>query len=166
MQGADWLMVKPGLPYLDVLLAVRQATSLPVAAYHVSGEYSMLKAAAAQGWLNYESYALPASLPSDADQSSHLFLRGQVPFGKLAEPAQGGSRHHLHLWRPRRSSSPPGQIQGPPVPVGRRGTSLARTIKTCISVATRREAPSFMSHHSVGKRVRMLPWRRSRLGSQ
>jgi porphobilinogen synthase len=51
-------MVKPGLPYLDVILAVKQATALPVAAYHVSGEYAMLKAASAQGWLNYDSYAL------------------------------------------------------------------------------------------------------------
>jgi porphobilinogen synthase len=51
-------MVKPGLPYLDVILAVKQATALPVAAYHVSGEYAMLKAASAQGWLNYDSYAI------------------------------------------------------------------------------------------------------------
>jgi porphobilinogen synthase len=58
-QGADWLMVKPGLPYLDVILAVKEATALPVAAYHVSGEYAMLKAAAANGWLNYDSYAPP-----------------------------------------------------------------------------------------------------------
>lgn len=50
-------MVKPGLPYLDVVLAVKQNTTLPVAAYHVSGEFSMLKAAAAQGWIRYEAYA-------------------------------------------------------------------------------------------------------------
>ena len=56
-------MVKPGLPYLDVVLAVKQNTNLPVAAYHVSGEFSMLKAAAAQGWLNYEEYGLPSLSP-------------------------------------------------------------------------------------------------------
>ena len=50
--GADILLVKPGLPYLDVVLRLRQSTSLPVAAYHVSGEYSMLKAAAERGWLD------------------------------------------------------------------------------------------------------------------
>jgi porphobilinogen synthase len=53
-EGADWLMVKPGLPYLDVIRAVRERTSLPVAAYHVSGEYAMLKAAAERGWLDFD----------------------------------------------------------------------------------------------------------------
>lgn len=52
-EGADWLMVKPGLPYLDVIASVRQHSALPVAAYHVSGEYAMLKAAAERGWLDY-----------------------------------------------------------------------------------------------------------------
>ena len=53
-EGADWLMVKPGLPYLDVLRFVREHTNLPVATYHVSGEYAMLKAAARNGWLDYD----------------------------------------------------------------------------------------------------------------
>src|SRR6185295_17687110 len=51
-EGADMLMVKPALPYLDVVRRVKDATGAPVAAYHVSGEYSMLKAAAAKGWLD------------------------------------------------------------------------------------------------------------------
>ncbi len=51
-EGADILMVKPGLPYLDVLAAVRDAVDLPVAAYHVSGEYAMVMAAAENGWLD------------------------------------------------------------------------------------------------------------------
>src|SRR5215203_4931689 len=51
-EGADVLMVKPALPYLDVIRRVREATNLPVAAYNVSGEYSMLKAAAQNGWLD------------------------------------------------------------------------------------------------------------------
>jgi porphobilinogen synthase len=51
-EGADMLMVKPGLPYLDVLRRVREAFELPLAAYNVSGEYSMVKAAAANGWLD------------------------------------------------------------------------------------------------------------------
>jgi porphobilinogen synthase len=51
-EGADWLMVKPGLPYLDVIRAVRESTLLPLAAYNVSGEYSAVKAAAANGWLD------------------------------------------------------------------------------------------------------------------
>jgi len=51
-EGADMLMVKPALAYLDVIAAVRSATTLPLAAYNVSGEYSAVKAAAANGWLD------------------------------------------------------------------------------------------------------------------
>ncbi len=54
-EGADILMVKPALPYLDVLLALRQAFHVPLAAYQVSGEYSMLKAAALKGWIDEAS---------------------------------------------------------------------------------------------------------------
>ena len=53
-EGADIVMVKPALPYLDVLRQVRDAVDAPVAAYNVSGEYAMLKAAAANGWLDEE----------------------------------------------------------------------------------------------------------------
>jgi porphobilinogen synthase len=53
-EGADLVMVKPALPYLDVIRAVREAVDRPVAAYNVSGEYSMLKAAAARGWIDEE----------------------------------------------------------------------------------------------------------------
>src|SRR6478752_237608 len=53
-EGADILMVKPGLPYADVIRRVRELTALPVAVYHVSGEYSMLKVAAERGFLDYE----------------------------------------------------------------------------------------------------------------
>jgi porphobilinogen synthase len=60
-EGADFLMVKPALPYLDVVYRVRQAfPQLPLAAYNVSGEYSMLKAAAANGWLDERTVALEA----------------------------------------------------------------------------------------------------------
>jgi porphobilinogen synthase len=51
-EGADVLMVKPAVPYLDVISRVKQETGAPVAAYHVSGEYSMLKAASGKGWLD------------------------------------------------------------------------------------------------------------------
>lgn len=51
-EGADIVMVKPALPYLDVLADVAAQSSVPVAAYHVSGEYSQIEAAAAQGWLD------------------------------------------------------------------------------------------------------------------
>jgi porphobilinogen synthase len=51
-EGADILMVKPALPYLDVISRVRAQSALPIAAYHVSGEYAMIKAAAQRGWLD------------------------------------------------------------------------------------------------------------------
>jgi len=51
-EGADIVMVKPALPYLDVVRAVREAVDVPVAAYNVSGEYAMVKAAAANGWID------------------------------------------------------------------------------------------------------------------
>ena len=59
-EGADIVMVKPALPYLDVVRRVREATDLPVAAYNVSGEYSMLKAAAQNGWLDEERAVMEA----------------------------------------------------------------------------------------------------------
>jgi porphobilinogen synthase len=59
-EGADIIMVKPALPYLDVLRRVRATTDLPVAAYNVSGEYAMVKAAAQNGWLDEERAVLEA----------------------------------------------------------------------------------------------------------
>ncbi len=53
-EGADILMVKPGMPYLDIISLLRQEFTLPIAAYQVSGEYSMIKAAAQNGWLSEE----------------------------------------------------------------------------------------------------------------
>ncbi|MEE6259422.1 porphobilinogen synthase [Plantactinospora sonchi] len=53
-EGADLVMVKPGLPYLDVIAAVRDEVDVPVAAYQISGEYSMVEAAAANGWIDRE----------------------------------------------------------------------------------------------------------------
>jgi porphobilinogen synthase len=59
-EGADMLMVKPATPYLDVVRQVKDATAAPLAAYHVSGEYSMLKAAAEQGWIDERAAVLEA----------------------------------------------------------------------------------------------------------
>jgi porphobilinogen synthase len=53
-EGADMVMVKPGLPYLDIIRRVKDAFAVPTFAYHVSGEYAMLRAASQNGWLNYE----------------------------------------------------------------------------------------------------------------
>ena len=61
-EGADMLMVKPALPYLDVLAALRRRFDLPLAAYHVSGEYAMLKAAAERGWIDYDRVMMESLL--------------------------------------------------------------------------------------------------------
>ncbi|HKE14353.1 MAG TPA: porphobilinogen synthase, partial [Kofleriaceae bacterium] len=59
-EGADIVMVKPALPYLDIIRAVADEVDLPLAAYNVSGEYSMLKAAAEKGWIDYDRAVLEA----------------------------------------------------------------------------------------------------------
>jgi porphobilinogen synthase len=72
-EGADIVMVKPALPYLDIVRAAKDATGFPMAAYHVSGEYAMLKAAAANGWLD-ERRAVLESLTSIRRAGSDLIL--------------------------------------------------------------------------------------------
>ena len=57
-EGADIVMVKPALAYLDVIAEVRSEFDVPIAAYNVSGEYAMLKAAAERGWIDYEKTML------------------------------------------------------------------------------------------------------------
>ncbi len=61
-EGADLIMVKPALAYLDIIQRVREATTLPVAAYNVSGEYAMLKAAAERGWIDHDRAVLETLL--------------------------------------------------------------------------------------------------------
>ncbi|HMQ70922.1 MAG TPA: porphobilinogen synthase [Rubrivivax sp.] len=61
-EGADMVMVKPGMPYLDIVRRVKDAFRMPTFAYQVSGEYSMLKAAAAQGWLDHDAVMMEALL--------------------------------------------------------------------------------------------------------
>jgi porphobilinogen synthase len=65
-EGADMFMVKPGMPYLDIVRRVKTELSVPTFAYQVSGEYAMLKAAAANGWLDDKACALEACWPSSA----------------------------------------------------------------------------------------------------
>ena len=61
-EGADIVMVKPALAYLDVLRQVRDAVDVPVAAYNISGEYAMVEAAAANGWIDREAAILETLL--------------------------------------------------------------------------------------------------------
>jgi porphobilinogen synthase len=77
-EGADIIMVKPGLPYLDVVRAVKQAVSVPVSVYNVSGEYAMIKAAAQNGWLDEEqamAEALIAFKRAGADLIATYFAK-------------------------------------------------------------------------------------------
>lgn len=61
-EGADMVMVKPGMPYLDIIRSVKDKFPVPVFAYQVSGEYAMLKAAAAQGWLDFDTVMMESLL--------------------------------------------------------------------------------------------------------
>jgi porphobilinogen synthase len=61
-EGADMVMVKPGMPYLDILYRVKQAFSMPTFAYQVSGEYAMIKAAAQNGWLDHDKVMMESLL--------------------------------------------------------------------------------------------------------
>ncbi len=121
-EGADIVMVKPALPYLDVIRAVAETSDRPVAAYNVSGEYAMVKAAAARGWVDEDrmmreiltsirragaDVILTYHAKDFARQAGMTRLRGAVRAGEGGHPRrrvepgaglQGGGRH-------RRSSS-------------------------------------------------------------
>jgi porphobilinogen synthase len=82
-EGADMLMVKPATVYADVIRYVREISSLPIAAYHVSGEYAMLKAAAQNGWLNYEQCLLEALLGLRRAGADVIFTYGALDAARL-----------------------------------------------------------------------------------
>lgn len=87
-EGADLLMVKPGLPYADVIRLVRQNSTLPVAAYHVSGEYAMLKAAAERGWIDYERCLLESLTCLRRAGADVIFTYGALEAAELLSAAQ------------------------------------------------------------------------------
>jgi porphobilinogen synthase len=62
LEGADFLMVKPALAYLDIIALLKENSNLPIAAYNVSGEYAMVKAAAMNGWIDGEKAMLESLL--------------------------------------------------------------------------------------------------------
>jgi porphobilinogen synthase len=82
-EGADWLMVKPGLPYADVIRHVRDLTALPVATYQVSGEYAMLKAAAQNGWLDYDQAIVETLLCLRRAGADIIFTYAAIEAAKL-----------------------------------------------------------------------------------
>ncbi len=88
-EGADLVMVKPALPYLDVLAAVRAEVDVPVAAYHVSGEYAMLAAAAERGWIDRSAAALEVvgSIKRAGADVVLTYLAGEL--AELLDPVRG-----------------------------------------------------------------------------
>ena len=82
-EGADMVMVKPGLPYLDIIRRVKDAFSVPTFAYHVSGEYAMLRAAAANGWLNYDKCLLETLLSFKRAGCDAVLTYGAVDAARL-----------------------------------------------------------------------------------
>jgi porphobilinogen synthase len=82
-EGADILMVKPGLPYMDVVRFVREHSKLPVAVYHVSGEFAMLKAAAQNGWLDYDKCLLESLLGLRRAGADIIFTYGALEAAEL-----------------------------------------------------------------------------------
>lgn len=84
-EGADIVMVKPGMPYLDVVCAVKQNFNIPVSVYNVSGEYAMIKAAAEKGWLNEEEVMMESLLAfkrAGADLIATYFAKQAARFLK------------------------------------------------------------------------------------
>jgi len=82
-EGADWILIKPGLPYLDVVRLARENTSLPVAVYHVSGEFAMLKAASQNGWLDYDACLLETLTAFKRSGADIIFTYGAVDAARL-----------------------------------------------------------------------------------
>jgi porphobilinogen synthase len=82
-EGADLLMVKPALPYLDVLADLRRRWDLPLAAYHVSGEYAMLKAAAERGWLDYDRVLMESLIAIRRAGADLIVTYGAVDAARL-----------------------------------------------------------------------------------
>ena len=78
-EGADIVMVKPALAYLDIIREVKNAVNVPVSAYNISGEYAMIKAAAKMGWIDEEK-AIIGNIDfhekSRRRSNSHLFCKG------------------------------------------------------------------------------------------
>ena len=82
-EGADMVMVKPGLPYLDVITRVKETFHIPTFAYHVSGEYAMLRAAADNGWLDYDQCLFEALLSFKRAGCDGVLTYGALDCAKL-----------------------------------------------------------------------------------
>jgi len=82
-EGADMVMVKPGLPYLDIVHRVKESFGVPTFVYNVSGEYAMLKAAAAQGWLDYDRVLMESLMAFKRAGADGILTYAAVEAAKL-----------------------------------------------------------------------------------
>ena len=105
-EGADMLMVKPALPYLDILAALRQRFDLPLAAYHVSGEYAMLKAAAERGWIDYDRVMMESLVAIRRAGADLILTYARARGGAAAGRGVGGMNVLHDLWNAPSRSSP------------------------------------------------------------
>lgn len=88
-EGADMLLIKPGLAYLDIVSKVRETTNLPLGAYHVSGEYSMVKAAAQNGWIDGERVMYECLLSFKRAGADFIFTYAAREIAELLERESG-----------------------------------------------------------------------------
>lgn len=86
-EGADMVMVKPGMPYLDVIARVKDSVSTPLFAYHVSGEFAMLKAASEKGWLDYDTCLTETLIGFKRAGCSGILTYGAIDMAKLLKNA-------------------------------------------------------------------------------
>jgi porphobilinogen synthase len=84
-EGADMVMVKPGMPYLDIVRRVKDEFGVPTYAYQVSGEYAMLKAAAERGWLDYEKCLLESLVCLKRAGADVIFTYGAIDAARLLQ---------------------------------------------------------------------------------
>lgn len=88
-EGADIVMVKPGLPYLDVLWRVKDAFKLPTFVYHISGEYAMLKAASQNGWLDYDKCLLESMIAFRRAGADSILTYAAPEVARLLQQSDG-----------------------------------------------------------------------------
>ena len=105
-EGADMVMVKPGMPYLDIVRRVKDEFRVPTFAYQVSGEYAMLKAAAANGWLDHDAVMMEVAAGLQARRRRRRADLLRAGRGATAARALSARRAHAHLPRQRRAASP------------------------------------------------------------
>ena len=151
------VMVKPALSYLDVIAAVRARVDVPVAAYHVSGEYAMIKAAAANGWIDHDTVAARAP---HRDQAGRRRRHPHLPGAVVRRDRD--DEHQRRAVRPQLPGDPGRcQLQHPRVQVGRRHAVLRRAGRGPVRVGRRGHAATSTSCRATARSSSATPTRRS-----